>query len=95
MLRHILATPATVLVVENAALNAIRWFLEPGESAVGTTIDVCLIAATPIGDLVSGGVGVDRRCNRIQGPRGLIEGHLSFSVDSSFHVVARPMRPLR
>jgi fluoroacetyl-CoA thioesterase len=37
-----------ILVIENAALNAIRPFLDDGESAVGTLVDVYL-AATPVG----------------------------------------------
>jgi fluoroacetyl-CoA thioesterase len=38
-----------VLIMENAALNAIRPFLDVGESAVGTAIDVRHLAATPVG----------------------------------------------
>jgi fluoroacetyl-CoA thioesterase len=38
-----------VLVMENAALNAIRPYLDVGESAVGTAIDVRHLAATPVG----------------------------------------------
>jgi fluoroacetyl-CoA thioesterase len=38
-----------ILMMENAALNAIRPFLEVGESAVGTAIDVRHLAATPVG----------------------------------------------
>ncbi len=36
MLPQVLATPVMVLMMENAALNAIRPYLDPGESAVGT-----------------------------------------------------------
>lgn len=43
------ATPMMVLVMENAALNAIRPFLEAGESAVGIAVDVKHLAATPVG----------------------------------------------
>lgn len=42
-----------ILVMENAALNAIRPFLDDGESAVGTVVDVRHIAATPIGQRVT------------------------------------------
>lgn len=49
MLPQVLATPVMILVMENAALNAIRPFLEAGESAVGTAIDVKHFAATPVG----------------------------------------------
>jgi fluoroacetyl-CoA thioesterase len=49
MLPRVLATPVMILIMENAALNAIRPFLDPGESAVGTAIDVRHLAATPAG----------------------------------------------
>jgi fluoroacetyl-CoA thioesterase len=49
MLPQVLATPVMILAMENAALNAIKPFLEPGESAVGTEIDVRHLAATPVG----------------------------------------------
>ena len=35
--------------MENAALNAIRPFLDAGESAVGIAVDVKHLAATPVG----------------------------------------------
>ncbi len=46
------ATPVMILVMENAALNALKPFLEPGESAVGTAVDVRHLAATPVGRTV-------------------------------------------
>jgi fluoroacetyl-CoA thioesterase len=49
MLPQVFATPVMVLMMENAALNAIRPFLDSGESAVGTAIDVRHLAATPVG----------------------------------------------
>jgi fluoroacetyl-CoA thioesterase len=49
MLPQVLATPFMVLMMENAALNAIRPYLEPGESAVGTAICIRHLAATPVG----------------------------------------------
>jgi fluoroacetyl-CoA thioesterase len=52
ILPPVLATPVMVLIMENAALNAIRSYLEPGESAVGTAIDVRHLAATPVGHTV-------------------------------------------
>lgn len=47
------ATPMMVLLMENAALNAIRPYLEDGESAVGSAIDVEHLAATPVGFTVT------------------------------------------
>ena len=38
-----------ILIMENAALNAIRPFLDAGESAVGTAVAVKHFAATPVG----------------------------------------------
>lgn len=52
MLPPVLATPVMILMMENAALNAIRSYLEPGESAVGTAVDVRHLAATPVGHTV-------------------------------------------
>lgn len=49
ILPQVLATPVMVLMMENAALNAIRPYLNPGETAVGTAIDVRHLAATPVG----------------------------------------------
>lgn len=45
----VLATPVMILVMENAALNAIKPFLDAGESAVGIAVDVKHLAATPVG----------------------------------------------
>ena len=45
----VFATPMMILVMENAALNAIKPYLEPGESAVGTSVDVQHLSATPVG----------------------------------------------
>jgi fluoroacetyl-CoA thioesterase len=49
MLPQVLATPVMILIMENAALAAIRPYLDEGESAVGTAIDVRHLAATPVG----------------------------------------------
>jgi fluoroacetyl-CoA thioesterase len=63
----VLATPVMIMVVENAALNAIKAYLEPGQSAVGTRVDIRHLAPTPVGARVVGEAevtGVDGR--RIQ-----------------------------
>ena len=60
----VLATPVMIMIMENAALNAIRGFLEPGETAVGTVVNIRHLAATPVGRLVTGEAevtGVDGR----------------------------------
>ena len=50
----VLATPVMVMVMENAALNAIKPYLDAGESAVGTRVEVRHLAPTPIGQRVVG-----------------------------------------
>jgi fluoroacetyl-CoA thioesterase len=45
----VLATPVMIMAMENAALEAIKPYFEPGESAVGTRVDVEHLAATPVG----------------------------------------------
>jgi fluoroacetyl-CoA thioesterase len=52
-LPQVFATPWMVTIMENAALNAIRDYLEPGESAVGTAVDIKHLAATPVGHQVT------------------------------------------
>lgn len=52
VLPQVLATPVMILTMENAALNAIRGFIEPNESAVGIGVNVRHLAATPVGHRV-------------------------------------------
>lgn len=52
ILPQVLATPVMILTMENAALNAIREFIEPHESAVGIGVDIRHLAATPVGHRV-------------------------------------------
>jgi len=54
ILPQVLATPVMILAMENAALNAIRPFLDPNESAVGSAISIDHLAATPVGHDVRG-----------------------------------------
>src|SRR5437667_7799742 len=56
----VLATPMMIMAMENAALNAIRAYLDPGESAVGTAVDVRHLAATPAGHEVTAEAEVTR-----------------------------------
>jgi len=49
----VLATPLMILFMENAALNAIREHLAPGESALGTLVNIRHLAATPAGQRVT------------------------------------------
>jgi len=49
----VFATPMMVTAMENAALNAVRDYLDPGESAVGTAVNIRHLAATPVGHRVT------------------------------------------
>jgi fluoroacetyl-CoA thioesterase len=64
ILPPVFATPYLVLIMENAALNAIKQYLEPGESAVGTRVDVRHLVATPVGREVTGHAEVVRSDGR-------------------------------
>ena len=64
MLPQVLATPVMVMAMENAALNAIKPFLDAGESAVGAEIDVRHLAATPVGHNVRAEAEVIRTAGR-------------------------------
>ena len=48
-LAAVLSTPTMVSMMELAAMDAIKPFLEAGESSVGMTIEVSHLAATPPG----------------------------------------------
>jgi fluoroacetyl-CoA thioesterase len=54
ILPPVFSTPYLILIMENAALNAIKQYLEEGESAVGTRVDVRHLVATPVGREVIG-----------------------------------------
>jgi fluoroacetyl-CoA thioesterase len=54
----VFATPVMIMVMENAALNAIKAYLDPGESAVGTAVNVRHFAPTPVGREVTGEAAV-------------------------------------
>ncbi len=64
MLPPVLSTPVMIMIMENAALNALKPYLEAGESAVGTRIDVRHIAPTPVGKRVTGEAEVTKVAGR-------------------------------
>jgi predicted thioesterase len=49
----VLATPHLVGLFEGAAVLAIKDHLEPGQSSVGTHVDIRHLKATPVGDTVT------------------------------------------
>lgn len=54
MLPPVLATPVMIMIMENAALNVMKPYLDASESALGTRVDVRHLAATPAGRRVTG-----------------------------------------
>jgi fluoroacetyl-CoA thioesterase len=49
----VLATPHLVGLFEGTAVLALRDHLEPGQSSVGTRVDIRHLKATPVGDTVT------------------------------------------
>jgi fluoroacetyl-CoA thioesterase len=60
----ILATPVMIMIMENAALNAIKPYLDADESALGTRVDIRHLAATPPGRSVTGEAVVTKQEGR-------------------------------
>jgi fluoroacetyl-CoA thioesterase len=65
ILPPVLATPVMIMMMENAALNAVRPFLEAGESCVGTMVAIRHLAATPVGQLVHAEAQVTKVAGRL------------------------------
>jgi fluoroacetyl-CoA thioesterase len=71
-LPQVFATPMMVTAMENAALNAVRQYLDTGESAVGTGVNISHLAATPVGHQVTATAEVTK-----------VEGrHIEFKVSA-------------
>jgi fluoroacetyl-CoA thioesterase len=68
----VLATPIMIMMMENAALNAIKPYLDPNESALGTRVDIRHLAATPAGRSVTANAEVTRIDGR----------HIEFRIDA-------------
>lgn len=66
----VFATPVMIMMMENAALNAIKAYLDPGESAVGTAVNIRHLAATPVGRQVTAEAAVTKVTGR----------HIEFTV---------------
>ena len=72
ILPPVLATPIMIMMMENAALNAIKPYLDANESALGTRVDVRHLAATPAGRSVTANAEVTKVDGR----------HIEFRVDA-------------
>lgn len=78
----VLATPVMIMVMENAALNALKPYLEPGESALGTQVAIRHLAASPAGRPVTGeaevtkvdGRRIEFRIRALEGKKLIGEG---------------------
>jgi fluoroacetyl-CoA thioesterase len=68
----VLATPIMIMMMENAALNAIKPYLDPNESALGTRVDIRHLAATPAGRNVTANAEVTKIDGR----------HIEFRIDA-------------
>jgi len=51
-LPEVMATPIMILMMEQAAMNALIPYMEAGETSVGIVVEVEHLTATPIGHLV-------------------------------------------
>lgn len=61
---NVLATPSLLALMENAAMNAVKPFLAPGETTVGGHISVSHLKPSPVGARITAlaeVVGVDGR----------------------------------
>lgn len=60
----VFATPMMAALMEQAACNAVRPFLEEGETTVGTALEIQHNAATPVGMMVTARAEVTAVCGR-------------------------------
>jgi fluoroacetyl-CoA thioesterase len=61
----VLSTPVMIKFMENAALRAVRPYLDENETAIGTAISVRHLAATPVGR----GVRAEAEVTEVDGSR--------------------------
>ena len=73
MLPPVLATPIMIMMMENAALNAVKPYLDANQSALGTRVDVRHLAATPAGRSVTANAEVTKVDGR----------HIEFRIDAT------------
>ena len=84
----VLATPVMIMIMENAALNAIKPYLDAGESALGTRVDVRHLSATPAGRRVTGEAKVTHvEGRRIEFAIRAIEGNEEIGVGTHERMV--------
>ena len=56
----VLATPVMIMMMENASLNALKPYLDPGTTALGTRVAIAHLAATPVGQQVTAAAEVTK-----------------------------------
>ena len=83
----VLSTPWLVWFLEHAAREAVLQYLEPGESTVGTHIDVRHLAPTPLGERVT----CRARVIHTEGP----VVSMQFEARDDHELIARGMHKLR
>jgi fluoroacetyl-CoA thioesterase len=81
MLPPVLATPVMIMVMENAALDALKPYLEPGEAVLGTRVDIVHLAATPLGRTVVG----EAEVTKVEGRRIAFEVRVSDAGEEIGH----------
>jgi predicted thioesterase len=83
----VLSTPWLIWYLEHAAREAVLPFLEPGESTVGTRVDVQHLSPTPLGETVT----CVARVVRAEGPA------VSFQLEArdGHELIARGFHRLR
>lgn len=98
----VFATPAMIALMEEAACRALEPWLEPGETSVGTGLEISHLAPSPVGAVIRADcelVQVDRRrlrfsVNARAGDLLIGEGfHERFVVDADRFLKKAGIRP--
>lgn len=74
---EVFSTPNLVLLMEEAAMDALRPFLEPGETSVGTLVNIRHLAPTPPGMIVT----ATARLSQVDGRRLVFQVEAGDGID--------------